>query len=301
MAVVENCLLSFFVPWGDQPNQLGLIREQEVEWLGPLTYTVAPEGELYVADTVHQQVKRWQADGTYAGIVIDHIRPRAMSVDSRGALLLLSDHSIQTFSRTGQLLSEVKVPAQVPLVEGYGQDVWEEDGDICVNDPEENVFCFTPSQSMPTTASKVTMGRRAHGKVRVLVHGGRARVQAFVVSDSHGWNTSQLLRSPLGSLLFDPASLRREDPRSAVLGALLFRGFWEKQKSYLFEMEEVAGGNVRLFLVTMDKAKLSRRVEIPNSYFTTVYKKIEPTRDGTVWQMLTTPSGVRFLQWQVAP
>jgi hypothetical protein len=39
--------------------------------------------------------------------------------------------------------------------------------------------------------------------------------------------------------------------------------------------------------------------EIPNHYYTTVYKKTELAQDGSVYQMLTTPAGVEIWQWQL--
>jgi hypothetical protein len=58
----------------------------------------------------------------------------------------------------------------------------------------------------------------------------------------------------------------------------------------VWETEQVAPQTVRLFAGAGDGAAT---VELPNSYFTTIYKKFE-VRDGQVYQMLTTPAGVEF-------
>ena len=41
-------------------------------------------------------------------------------------------------------------------------------------------------------------------------------------------------------------------------------------------------------------------LELPNDYFTTVYRKFDVRPDGTVWQMRTTPDGVAFTRLEVA-
>ena len=44
--------------------------------------------------------------------------------------------------------------------------------------------------------------------------------------------------------------------------------------------------------------ELLEAFSLPNDYFTTVYKKTEIAPDGSVFQMLTTPEGVRILVYK---
>lgn len=288
---------SFRIGWGDHPDQLGILQGQEMERVGPLTFAVAPDGEIYIADSVHRQVKRWQSDGTFAGVVLENVRPNAMSFSETGALLLLTGHKIQMFTRGGQILAEITVPDQVPLVEGYGQDIWEEEGRICVNDPDERIYCFNATDSAPTTASSVVMGRRAGKTERVLVWGGEQGARAYKLTIPEEWAAPCLgkFEPAKAPCFFDPKSVRRESP---ARGAFLFKGVWEKPRRYVFELEEIGDRNVRLMIISTSDNKSFARLELPNSYYTTVYKKTEVTSNGDLWQMVTTPDGVEFVRWR---
>lgn len=288
---------SFRIGWGDRPEQLGILQGEEMERVGPLTFAVAPDGEIYVADSVHRQVKRWQSDGTFAGVVLENVRPNAISFTENGALLLLTGYKIQVFTRGGQQLAEVTVPAPVPLVEGYGQDVWEEEGHICVNDPDERTYCFNPTDSTPTTAGAMMVGRQAGKGERVLVAGGERGAHAHKLTVPEEWTRVHLdkFTPPKVACFFDPKAVRRQSP---ARGGLLFKGVWEKPRRYVFEMEEVGDRDVKLMIVSTSDGKSFARLELPNSYYTTVYKKTEVMANGDLWQMVTTPDGVEFVRWR---
>lgn len=298
-ATIAGELSSFLIPWGERPNELGLVEGPEIERVGPLTFAVAPQGEIYVADTVHRQIKRWQSDGTYGGVVLNDVRPNAMNFDERGLLLLLTGRHVQIFTQSGQLLHELTLPPEVPLVEGYAQEVWMENERVCVNDPDETVYCFDTSQTVPTTASQILLGRRVDSTNRILVHRQLGDVRAVKLAAATAGATREALTKQLSATFFDAKAFRRRS--DSAQGALLFRGYDERRKAYLFEMEEIQGRNVQLRVVSTKDGKLGGALDLPNAYYTTVYKKVEMARDGSLWQMLTTKEGVKFTHWEVQP
>ncbi len=293
-------LSSFIVMWGDQPDQLGLSTGLEQENVGPLTFAVSPQGELYVADTVHRQIKRWQPDGTFQGVVVDGVRPTAMRFDSDGLLLLRTENGAEVYGPGGQRMFDVSVPREVPLVEGVGQDVWDEDGLLCMNDPDETVYCFEMGNARPTTATRVLAGRPAGKGRRILVYRGEKGIQAKQLTPSESNAPAPVVAAKrVGEIVMNATSARRFS--NAQVGAVLFRGFLANQNLLIFETEEIVGRDVHLLLKGVRDGKVVTSLELPNESYTTIYKKVEVAPDGTVWQMMPTKDGVKFLRWELAP
>ena len=75
------------------------------------------------------------------------------------------------------------------------------------------------------------------------------------------------------------------------------------------EIEELdAAGQVHLIVRRVggsakgkDAGARLGQTELPNEYFTTIYKKFEVKSDGTVLQMRTCPDGVEFTTRKIEP
>jgi hypothetical protein len=81
-------------------------------------------------------------------------------------------------------------------------------------------------------------------------------------------------------------------------GAVLFKGI-DAQGNLYVELENLKRNNVELEAHRYSQSGERLGVlHLPNDYFTTVYKKTELARDGSVYQMLTTPEGVKILRWK---
>lgn len=299
-----TAVTSFTVAWGHAPECLGLQAAVETERVGPLTFAVAPSGEIYVADTVHQAIKVWLGDGTFGGVFLEHKRPTSMTCDHEGRLLLLEGRTVEIWQRGKTSPSAtVQLPQNLPLVEGYGQDLMVEGERICVNDPEENVYCFSLAEREPTTASRVALGRAARSDTRVWVRRDHRGVRAYEWSPhatQPGADAGAVTRSAVRTFDFAPA--RRDS--SQAMGGVIFRGLGLSPPRYLFETEEIAGGRVSLVVrgdPDTGAPGQSARYELPNNYWTTVYRKIVVHGDDRVWQMLTRPEGVAFVQWRLEP
>jgi hypothetical protein len=289
---------SFTVAWGNNPDQLGLQAGPEIERTGPLTFCVSPQGELYVADTIHRAIKRWQADGTFGGTVAQDVRPTAMAFDSEGRLLLLTGRQVTVATQGGQPVMEMTLPAALDILEGYGQDVFEENGAVCVNNPDDVVYCFPLDDPRPTTASRVMLGRRGQNGKRVFVRKDSAELYAHELPAEAAAAPAQAARSlQKGWRLADLGQLTRAT--GATIGGVVYKGFVPERNAHFFETEAVAGNKVRLLLRTVSSGGKSTARELPNDYYTTVYRKIEVLPDGSAWQMLTSPSGVQFIHWSV--
>ncbi len=297
-ASTQDALTSFTVPWGDAPDQLGLVKGPEIEPLGPLTFAVSPQDEIFVADTVHHVIKRYRNDGTFAGVVAENLRPTAMTFDSQGRLLLLWAAHVFILTEGGGILAEINLPQNLDIVEGYGQDILEEEGFIAVNNPDELTYLFRADEPSPTTATRILLGRQGTGGKRLLVTSVRGRVGAYELPVERALPKELSTTTKLESYrLADFTEMSRR--AAAWQGGVLYKGWLSSRRSHVFETDAVQGSQIRLWLrvVASDGRVISR--ELPNDYLTTVYKKTELRPDGSAWQMLTTPAGVRFIRWRL--
>lgn len=280
----------FTVAWGSAPDQLGLVNIPEQERQGPLTFCVTPKDTLVVADTVNACLKEFSADGRLLRTFAAGERPSAVAMNARGEFLLLADRTVRVFDQAGALRSTLTVPDETGLVEGYAQEVFEEDGMVGVNAPDETVFLFAGGSDAPTTAAAVRHGRRAGSGVRAATRVVDGRPQPATAREHPGRTEGDAPPA------FEARALSAAHPQTVALGGVIYRGMVGERT--VWETEEIAPAAVRLFLRTPDKPE--PLLELPNDYFTTVYRKFDVRPDGTVWQMRTTPDGVAFTRLEVA-
>lgn len=268
---------AFTIPWGPDPSQLEMVNLPEQERVGPLTFTISPAGTILVTDSVRHRVNEYTTAGAYLRTFCSGVRPSSIKFDSAGNLLMLDGHTVSAWNQAGQMIHTMQVPDAVPLVEGYAQDVFEEDGRICVNDPDEHVYCFDADADRPTTAATTRRGR-AHDRERAFTRGAN-RHEAFV-------QTGRGRES------------RISPDADNALGVVIYRGR-SPAGNALIEVEEIeATGRVRLKIKEAGHAGCRDLHDLPNDYFTTVYRKFEVQPDGSIWQMYPTDAGVEFIQYE---
>jgi hypothetical protein len=82
---------------------------------------------------------------------------------------------------------------------------------------------------------------------------------------------------------------------SGYAGAVLFKGQDLKGNLYV-ELERIIDNRAELEIHCYSPEGERLKVfNLPNNYFTTVYKKTEVTPNGTVYQILTIPEGVQII------
>jgi hypothetical protein len=270
---------SFTIPWGTSATQLGIINQPEQERSGPVTFAISPAGAWIVADSVNGQIKEFAPDGAFVRIVASGVRPSSMAFNADGNLLLLDGHRVTALATGGGAPRTTDLPADLPLIEGYAQEVFAEGDMIGVNDADENCYLFKPGDAKPQAPAAVRTGRAAGTGMRAYTARRGDAIGGALAADGAA-------RGGAGERFIRTAPL---DASSARMGAVLFRGM--NAGAPVWETEEIAPGTVRLFVRA--GADAATAVELPNTYFTTVYKKFE-VREGRVYQMLTTPAGVEF-------
>jgi hypothetical protein len=278
-----NSAEAFVIPWGDSPGQAGLVNQPEQERQGPLTFVISQAGNILLADTVHRQVCEYSPGGVFRKILISNVRPTSIALDSAGNILLLDGYTIQVYSNVGMLLHTIKIPDSVPLIEGYAQDVFEDEGLVAVNDPEEKVYSFSADNPAPAKPDRVSLGRTFSGGKRLFTKSANSQGATLGIATEQGPSAR--------SSAVSAASIKA--PSSTSLGAVIARG--ESPDGGVFaEIEEIQAGRTHLKIHQIKNGADTAEAELPDNYFTTVYRKFVINPDAEYWQMRTTPSGVEF-------
>jgi hypothetical protein len=89
------------IPWGDAIEQVGLVTDVHrtpIPYV-PRSFTIAPDGTIWILDVVKRRLAHYGADGTYLGAMggfsFDRFSPRPRDVVfSNGRIYVLEEHSV---------------------------------------------------------------------------------------------------------------------------------------------------------------------------------------------------------------
>ncbi|MCX7017765.1 MAG: hypothetical protein NTY46_01960 [Candidatus Sumerlaeota bacterium] len=221
----------------------------------------------------------WGSESGQLGLVNQPEQERAgpltFTVSAPGTILAADtvNNAVKEFSSGG--------------VEGYGQEVFTEDGFIGVNDPDQVAYLFDQSDGNPAMPAATAHGRRMPDCDRACT--AVTSVSASIRLLPKGLTPNTVYGA--GRSLFFPSL-----SPAHRLGSVLYRGATPDGKFFV-EIENIpsGGGGVQLDVERrMWPPTRAAQVKLNNDYFTTVYTKSHVLPDGTIWQMLTTDKGVIF-------
>lgn len=289
--------------WGVAEDEFGLQSGDEIETVGPLTFTVGNNGTIYIFDTIKKQVKKFSAEGVCLGNVLSDVSGTAICVDSNENLYLLRNHTIEHYSIDGDLIKIYQISENINLIEGYGQTLFfDKAGNLLVN----------RLQTIYRIGS-LTQGRRAINQAKQ-----RDSSLELLSPNQQPWTAR---RGKLGSSIDNYYATNWIDNHTAtiqvlsssgtiltelfmqtsdIFGAILFLK-QDNQSAIYIETERITVDNyVHLEIRKYNpyNGDLLAIVELPNDYSTTIYKKIHVNDQGKIYQLLTTPMGVRVIEWQ---
>lgn len=266
------CLL----PWGDEAGQMGLINQPELEKCGPLTFCADGSG-IFILDSVHQKVVRVEKNEVRT--VAEAIGGWAICSDGAGGVFIQEGERITALDAKGQRNSHnlMNRGGKSPkLVEGYGNDLFiNADGYLCARAVSQTVYASDAPRvrkqavEKKSPAAEYIIKRMAKNEVRLIG------------LDSEGKDIISI-----------PIQLDR-----GTAGAVLFKGADDAGNLYI-EVECLDGAKAGLQVHRYStQGKRLAVFDMDNKYFTTVYRKTDVSADGSVFQMLTTPEGVRILRF----
>jgi hypothetical protein len=239
---------------------------------------------VFILDTVHQQIMGIDATGK-AKVIAKNVAGWAICADGSGGAFVQDEKRIMHFDGNGTLKShfgiEEKEGAPVKMVQGYGMDMFLDSGGyLCVRELDQNVHRVSGAPRMSTFSSESSTDSAESLRYKIKrLAGNEVRIIGL---------------DPYGKVLVSvPIRLDSGQP-----GAVLFKGI-DAQGNLYVELENLKRNNVELEAHRYSQSGERLGVlHLPNDYFTTVYKKTELARDGSVYQMLTTPEGVKILRWK---
>jgi hypothetical protein len=281
-ASADSPSVLFQAPWGDKPGEIGILNIPEMEKSGPISFC-ADGQNVFILDSVHKQVLKIDGQGK-ASVAATNIVGWSIAPDGNGGLLLLDDERITHLDAQGALKNrfaiETKGAASPTRVQGYGIEMFvDSDGGVCLRTLKQNVQRVSAARiAAPASPSALSSPETVHYRIKRMA-GNEVRILGL---------------APDGKEVVS-VPVRLDGP--AQPGAALFKGTDAHGNLYV-ELETLKRNTIALEVHRYAPSGARLAVfSLPNDYFTTVYKKTEVTRDGSVYQMLTTPQGVRIIRY----
>ena len=267
------------LPWGKEENQVGLVNKEEYEVCGPLSFCVDGEA-VFLLDSVKQRIIKYEGEGNL-GVAAEKVSGCAVCKDGNGGVFVLSGPRILHIPKTGEKKLQVTVKASdnpPPIIPGYGNELFlDARGNLCLRGVKQNVHRFSGIQAANHPRLQDIGHASLHYKIKRL-DGNKVRL---IGADDDGKN-----------LISIPIKLKQGTP-----GATLFKGMDERGNLYV-ELECLEEDKIGLEVHRYSPAGDQPAVfQLPNNYFSTVYKKTEIAGDGSVYQMLTTKEDVRIIKY----
>ncbi|OIP42708.1 hypothetical protein AUJ95_01390 [Candidatus Desantisbacteria bacterium CG2_30_40_21] len=290
--------------WGNDYDKFGLLigkKGQEIEPIGPLTFTVNDKENIYIFDTVNRQVKKFSAEGVYEETIAFNVYGTSICVDKGENLYILNGHTIMQYSNDGLLTNTYEISKDIDLIEGYGQNVFcDMEGNLCVNKIQEIYIVVTSVETKQKSNSKKLLSPSMQKETKKWGLPGNKLNDYFAVKwiDSHNMTIRALYDNK--DLTLSRAPLKEISTKTQdSFGGVLFLGQDNHDAIYI-ETERITSDNyVHLEVKKYDlKGNMLAEIELPNDYLTPIYKKIAIDSQGNIYHLLTTPEGVIVVKWQ---
>jgi hypothetical protein len=277
--------------WGNAPNEFGLREGVEIETFGAHTFTLDKNGNIYIFDIIKGHIKKYDNAGNYINNIGENvIFGSAFTVGSSGDIYVLKNNLIQEYSKSGKLIKEFTILSGIPLTEGYGQEIKLDDlENLYVNNFQIHYQVGRKESGKPSMVpSKNQFISKKNGLKSML------KVNRLIKMKWENKNNAKILLLTEKGDLLKEITMNTQDE----FGAVLFKG--QDSNDYIYvETERITNDNyVHLEVRKYDESgNLISIFEIPNDYYSTIYKKIEVDEAGIVYQLLTTPDGVQIIKW----
>ena len=268
----------------------------EVERVGPVSFTLDSQGAIYVCDSVNQCVKKYDPQGQFLGTVASNVYANHLAIDNDGTIYARLNRGRVAVFRNGQQQESFQVPRSLKLVEGYEQSIaWQRDSEAT---SKAGWIALTGPDQMQFRVARTSAGSRSE-----VFSADQIERQAGVAAANQQLYRTRRVSGQQGQIEAFSASGEPLPPISIpmeeTLGAVIFKGSDLKGRLYV-EVERLAqDGWVTLEIrVYSPGGDLLESFELPNQYYTTIYRRTFLKPDGSIIQMQTRPEGVVFTQWK---
>ena len=264
--------------WGSAPGQFGRRADPETAQEGPMSLTLAKDGNLYVLDQINGRVQRFRKDGTPAGeIKVGSDTIQDLAVDGKGnviALDRLADRDVAIFGPDGQPKTRVPVVGG-PITEGGGvTGLYEDDSGIWLGREHAEIVRVAdadgnPDNKRPTEPGPPTRDGRFYLWMR-LTDAQSATLRAYDHDGQVVWWRPLAFGRPLLHLVMVDSDLRGHVYAAALAS----------DATLVLRMAEADGADAGVLLLPADPGIIES------------FRGLTVGDDGTIYQMLATDNGV---------
>jgi hypothetical protein len=282
----EKLIIS--VEWGAKAGKFGLAIPAEGEIVGPRTFTIDDDGYIHIFDSIKRNIKVFNGEGVFQGSVGKDL-PGYSFVVYKGHYYLLDGETVYQYTLSGIPVETYPIARTLTLYEGYGQ--WMR------IDGYGDLYIKSQGKSYRICEG---MGRRN----TVLSEEAQIRSERRGTPNSSGTRWFTLAKESVKRFrlcIHDKrGNLVTEFPieTTDTFGSVIFLDQDEKGFIYL-ETKRICGDGIVHLEIRRYRGdgRLIQSVELPNSYYTIVYKKIVVDKKGSLYQLQTVPSGVKIAKW----
>lgn len=318
--------------WGAKPGQVGGLFAEEMERCGPLSFCV--DGDtVFLLDSVNRRLLR-VVDGAAIGaakemtpsVLATDVDATALCPDGNGGVWIQNGPVVERIDAQGRRNARKTLADKTALraakIEGYGVELRRDhDGVIALRglDRETVVVAATartadegkdeaPTEGKTPTSDASSPSTSASSAASTSASSAAPSSSTAAPVPASSTNADTPLRYSIKRMSGNAVRILGLDPGgkalasvevridSGALGAVLFKGT-DAQGNLYVELERIDGGRANLEVHRYaPSGQRLHRFKLPNTYHTTVYKKAEVISDGSVYQMLTTPEGVRVIR-----
>ncbi len=291
-AQYDNVLVSkgeivLIANWGDSVDEVGLIKESEIEPGGPLSFCVAAKN-IILLDNVKNRVIT-NSDSKTIKTIMYNVRAWDITSDGGFGFFTIYENEISHFNQKGFEIDKFNISPKVKIIQGYGSNISIlNNTGLIVNNVDQKSY-------------SIASGSYSQGFKQIINDPQKYTIGKNGVADNLSYSIKRLSGDDIRILGSE------EEGKNIVsikinldgekAGAVLFKGQDLSGNLYV-EIEKIINNKANLEVHSYNKngERLSV-IKMPNNYYTTVYKKTEISPDGSVYQMLTTSDGVQIIRY----
>ncbi|MFH2118951.1 MAG: hypothetical protein ABIJ25_00955 [Pseudomonadota bacterium] len=282
----EKLLLS--VEWGAKAGKFGLAIPSDGEFVGPRTFTVDDDGYIHIFDSIKRNIKVFNGEGIFQGSVGNGL-PGYSFIVYKGNYYLLDGENVYLYNLSGRPVETYPIAPTLTLYEGYGQ--WmriDGYGDLYVRSQGKS---YRICEGIGRSNTVLSGDAQIKSERRGTPNGSGTRW--FTLAKESVKRFKIRIHDKRGDLV-NEFPIETTD----TFGSIIFLDQDERDNIYIETQRIGADGVVHLEIRRYQgDGRLIQIVELPNSYYTIVYKKIVVDKKGSLYQFQTATSGVKIVKW----
>jgi len=282
----EKLILS--VEWGAKAGKFGLAIPAEGEIVGPRAFTIDDDGYIHIFDSIKRNIKVFNGEGIFQRSVGNGL-PGYSFVVYKGRYYLLDGETVYQYTLSGMPVETYPIAPTLTLYEGYGQ--WmriDGYGDLYVKSQGKSYrICEGIGRRNTVLSEQAQIKSERRGTPN------RSGTRWFTLTKESVKRFNLRIHDKHGDLV-NEFPIETTD----TFGSVIFLDQDERNIIYLETQRIGADGIVHLEIRRCrGDGRLIQIVELPNRYYTIVYKKIVVDKKGSLYQLQTAPAGVKIVKW----